>query len=306
MEILNAVSPYQMQEGGVFEVICNENFLPDEVAVIKKFDSKEYGIVELLIIKALYKYGVLNKYNLEKVINCKLKPELQKPKYDNNIRNLVQQGAIQMLMYNIGSETQLVVYALMSGTYSYMRKKYSKFPHTSAAPVMQERIDEAEKVAAIMERLSLNQWHIGITSGYINDIYQELYYMKKRFGLKRIPVQSYIELKIGDGTGVKKNVGLIGIPYAKDTATTEKMMQTIALMQIMNDAVTSRTHCLPVIICESLAAMEKAGNELRKIDKNVNPLFSIDRNNTNRDSLKWLYEYKQAGENSIYEIFRFI
>lgn len=152
--------------------------------VMDKVTIGEYSVIELEIIKALFKYKWLNKKNLEKHLNNtpNINVHMRKPDYESNLRKLRRDGAIVTFsrapMF-AGEETKIIVYRLSEGAYDYantflgIRKTYNK-----------EKENLTIDTATALEILSLNQWYITmLTSGN----YKKTWY-RQRFASKKGPV----------------------------------------------------------------------------------------------------------------------
>lgn len=281
-------SPFQIIPDGTFIVKEFDNETGRDSERLEELMGKEYGIIELLIIKALYKYQVLNRYNLEKVIDLSLENRLKKPKYVSNIKALEKRGFICQADYCVDfNDTQrTTLFFLSRGSYEYMRKNYPKKPVTYL-PHNEEKIIDFGRIAEIMERMSLNQWHINMLCNY--SIKDEGYYGKRRVGLNKVWLRSHMRVRTNKG----KYLTVIAIPAVKDQ---EQIEDTLAELAKIGEktAEIGKEALIIVLLCDSVRKIEKLAElifQKSKIQPTV--LYAVDMNTAELPCLTNLYQCKQ-------------
>lgn len=162
----------------------------DEEYIRKHFDDGTYGIVELAILKSLYKYVFLDKKTLSEAVNGILKPKLQKPDYSRNINNLIG-IAISKIEYSdpgAGKKVaEITVYHLTTPAHDFIKGKYPKYKHYMRK---KKRALTMYDQSYIKERLLVNRWHLHMLTQY--RCKKDIYCGKKTFTAGTISIPSYV------------------------------------------------------------------------------------------------------------------
>lgn len=153
-------------------------------SVMDKVTIGEYSIIEIEIIKILFRFKWLNRKNIERYLNNSpnINIHMRKPNYETNLKNLRKDGVIVTFSRApvfAGEETKIIVYRLSEGAYDYanaflgVRKTYNK-----------EKENMTIDTATALEILSLNQWYITMLIG---GQFKKTWY-RQRFASKKGPV----------------------------------------------------------------------------------------------------------------------
>lgn len=280
-----------------------------EVEVESRFMLKEFGITELLILKALYKYQWLNYHNLEKYLNVHLKNSLQKPKYDSNIKRLLKTGAIVSIQYAKteapeSDRNRLVIYMLGKGAYSYMRNNYQNLAVTYRCDEESLHYASGLKEADVLERMSLNQWHIEMLSSYSDQVKEEAYYSKKRIGFKKDKMLSYIAVRKGK-CEEKKRMSFAAIPGARSEENIAKMEYHLKKIdRVISES--GKKDVLIVITCATMAHIRLLNERILKDNAigGLLPVYVLDNDTSEGTQMDGLYMYETDEQmNGIYDTY---
>lgn len=279
-----------------------------EVELQAKFMLREYDATDLLILKALYKYQWLNAFNIEKYLNAKLKNKLQKPTYQSNIKKLVRQGAVEAVRYcdnehPKANEPELVIYCLPPGSYLYIRNTYSQLPVTYRYEERDYNIAENITDSDIMERLSLNQWHIEMLSKFKENIKEERYFERIKCGTKKEKFLSYISIK-SSADRWRSKITFAAIPGAKTESSIKKMEFYLAkACKALQES--SRENAFSVITCSSLAQMTEINKRIRddRLQLDIMPVYVLDRNTANGTQMNAIYACMNTDETEVLETY---
>lgn len=266
----------------------DDDYKATKEAIKELFDTKVMQYTDLSIIKQLYKYAFLNRNSLEKVLATSLKPKLQKPKYTSNIDLLYHNGAI--IKYEYGNQNDYITfYGLSAGSYDYMKTYYNRVAVTHHPVKDPYEIETTYPVSRILERLSLNQWHINLLTSYTGAIQEEGYFQKKRYYRTKAYLPSFFRIK-----GSEEKFSVFSIPYPKDKRDLEQFGRRLLKVGEMMQR-NGNHHATIVILCESIRQIERAYYVLWSIIelRSIHPVFAIDLHTAHSNGLEWLYEMKQ-------------
>lgn len=174
----------------------------------KLFTSNEYMQHEYDCMRVLYQYQFLNLYNFNRA--TRLLSTQPKKSYQNNIENMYFQGVLDCYRYKEG-DSSLKAYSLSRAAYQYMAESKKQLRKTYFYH-HQEDITTAE----ILEKLSVNQWHICVCEGYREKIVKEYAHLKVSYrdhGAVTIP--SIVQIKTIAPRG-KKLLTIVTLPLHKD------------------------------------------------------------------------------------------
>lgn len=277
-------SEYEMSEG--YYLTIYPCVAGDENVMKEAMERREFGIIELLIVKALYKYMVLNRKNLERAVDIKLDRKLQKPNYITNIRHLREKGILFKMRYGDEDEANgCEFYSLTAAGYQYMRVYYAGLPVTYDVGSHNERNVKRENLPAIMERLSINQWHINLLRNYGDKICSEAYYSKKRLGYRKAWFQSNVRIKTQAGS-----VALIALPAGKTEDDKKDLFDTLIRYSDLIGKSENKAAAF-IVICESKGEIGRITKYLEKSRTlhDVELLFAVDLNINKQPALEMLY-----------------
>lgn len=287
------VSPFEMKEKAYFAMTNYGSRMDlDEGRMEYCFKTGNYGVVERLIIEALYKYKYLNSYNLERLLNLYLKPGMKKKSYTSNIKRLVKDGTICTMDY-MSPEPALRIYLLSEESYAYIRSE-QKAKVTYEYKHMPSKISAPEEIEEIMGRMSLNQWHISILCG--KQYRAETYFARKRVGQTRQFMKSCFVIRL-EG---KKEIAAVSIPAAKTELS--EMLEEIKLIDGIFSKARKKNMYL-FICCESQEHIINTQKLLEKRFKFIKPVYTIDAYTAKCTGLKWLYACHRNG--GVYELVNF-
>ncbi len=263
--------------------------------VMDKVTIGEYSVIEIEIIKALFKYKWLNKRNLEKHLNhsSNINAHMRKPNYDSNLRNLRRDGVIVTFSRApifAGEETKIIVYRLSEGAYDYanaylgIKKTYNK-----------EKENMTIDTATALEILSLNQWYITMLCG---GKYKKTWY-RQRFASKKGPVMvdAAFKLDVDKNRYGSKTMMLYAFALSKKEDGYVKFINHLLnLNAYIQSSDNKYKLSLILITCESRKRMTEAYAALKgfkELDE-LELLFILDEDSISGKGLENVYicEYK--------------
>lgn len=272
----------------------------DQEYIQKKFDTKEYGIIELLITKALYKYLFLDEKTITEAVNIKLNAGLQKPHYKRNIKNMLGK-VLRKYNYienksNGYEKIEHVVYYLTKDAYSFIKTRYSKMPVTYR---IKENLPKRDLLsgydkAYIMGRLALNRWHLYLLTTYKKDVVQEIYCTRWHYLSGRIKVPSCIRMKTTAG-----KINMIGLVYPRKVSDNSigKLVKKIEEVSIKSIKSMSKGVII-VIICASVNEIEEAHKIMSEKSNQLSEgvLYVTDADIVNGTAMRRMYAvYNEKG-----------
>lgn len=166
----------------------------DILDIEQKFEKKEYGVFEYCIFKALSKYQILNRFNLNAILQSML-PD-GKPDYIVNVKKLYSDGCLLKLQ-----NKEHTFYTLSHCAYRYMQQKGG----VSYSFRVFHQLDTEQMLAIAC----VGQYHISVITK--NNVKKEEYYKThtyRRVGVVTIP--SVIEYR---------GYSLIAVPIGKEDIT---------------------------------------------------------------------------------------
>lgn len=258
-----------------------------------------YSIVDLEIIKALFRFKWLNKKNIERYLNGTniIHQQMKKPNYDSNIKRLRQDGVIATFSRApvfAGEEHRVVVYRLSEGAYDYANafcgipKTYNKDPENMT-------IDTAKA----METLSLNQWYISML---INEDYQKTWY-RARFRQKNgvFMIDSAFRLSVKKEIYGSKTMMLYTFPMPKiDDGYAKMINKMLAINNFLHSPANKYKCSLILTTCESTDRIKKAYAALRSFKEldDLDLLFVLDNDSVKGSGIDKIYacEYNASSK----------
>lgn len=229
----------------------------------KHFDDGTYSIVELAILKSLYKYVFLDKKTLSEAVNGILKPKLRKPDYSRNIGNLIG-TAISRIEYSDpgdGKRTaDITVYHLTTPAHDFIKNSYPKYKH-----YIRKKALTMYNQNYIQERLLINRWHLYMLTQY--QCKKDTYCAKKTFTAGTISVPSYVHIVDEYGKLI-----VIAVAYpreGKDFSYREKIFynKVREIRRVTTYSVSEKI--LLVILCHSTHDIDAAAGLLDYIGQGI-------------------------------------
>ena len=279
-----------------------EEKLFDAAYIEEKFKIKEYGPVELCILKALHKYLFLDAATLAEAVNQKLDNRLQKPDYSRNLKNMLGKTVKRQkyidLRHNGYQKVTTVVYYLTYPAYSYMKDRYSGIP-------VPHRLKSGAKTGIlaaydeyyIKERLMLNRWHLNTYTAYQETICMERYCQKANFAAGRTNVHSLIRIK------TKRNgiMQVIALPYGERSSC-----QTGAYDRFINkvkelNKITLRNasqNTVIVAVCDTYERIDELCKMIKENDEKLEGsiLYALEVDSITGDGIERLYRAFDTGK----------
>lgn len=270
----------------------------------EKFKAKEYGPIELCILKALHKYLFLDNVSLTRAVNQILNKRMQKPDYRRNIKNMIGKTVKKYTYtderYHQYRQIQMTVYYLAYPAYQYMQQQYQ----FRRIPYRLRKKNSADILSVydmdyIKERLMLNRWHLNICTYHKESLKSEKYCQKTRILIGKTNIHSLVYIKKETG----KKILIIAIPYGNRSRTQEiamrhltekiKELNKLGMRSINEDVIL-------VIICDSYEAMKEAYNRIRERDTNAvqGLLYAIEADTVTEDILYRLYYVSGEGKSA--------
>lgn len=278
------------------EVKMKEVF--DEEYIKNKFETREYTIVELCIMKALYKYVLLDKKTLALAVNLQLKPRLQKPHYERNIQAMlgkaILKGKCQMQSEHMSIQSERTIYYLTIAAYNFMRAGYKHMQVTQRVPEGVTDILKKYGEGQIRERIAINKWHLNILTEY--DYKTDIYYSKSRLFLKKVLLPSHI--KIGQK---RETTSIIAVAYPRETETSKKNTALQKMMKTLSELDNAlkymdKANVIVVVLCESILQMEEAYKAVSRIEQSAKLLYVLDADVAAGVGMKRLYACTAEGD----------
>lgn len=145
--------------------------------IVYKFEQKEYGVFEYCILKALAKYQILNRYNMNVILRSML-PD-GKEDYIVNIKKLYSDGCLLKLQNG-----EYTFYTLSNSAYRYMQK--------NGGVQYSFRTFHQLKTEQMLEMACVSQYHISVITQ--NNVLKEDYYRTYTYrGAGVVTIPSMIE-----------------------------------------------------------------------------------------------------------------
>lgn len=274
-------SPIEYIKDGLF-IMSKEVEAENNIGEL--IDNNRYGIIELTIIKELYKYKYLSMNDIKKLLSIRLKPDLQKPKYTSNINMLLIHGHINRAIYKSDEDEGIVIYFLSDVAYEFCKRKYPNKQVTYQGKIVLQDIQE------ILERVAINQFHIDVLASCEKLIKKETYHGRKRIGKRKIKFASNIEVKLS-----KTLCQLVPISYGK----TDKINELVSELEKLDDiCIEERNNIIyPIIICSSLEQIKVAFNRIDAcVEAPPQTLFALERDCAIGNVLNKLYAVYKDGK----------
>lgn len=149
----------------------------------KLFRDKTYGKTEYLILEALTIFHYLNKANITKYVDGRLK-ERKWPDYTKVINRLYTDNVLSKTTYG-----EHVFYGIYPYAREYMENKQTDIRK-------KERYFPLQQKDKVLECASLAQWHISLLSRY--HAKRSCFYEKIKVSKKEFMADSYMETTIGN------------------------------------------------------------------------------------------------------------
>lgn len=233
----------------------------DEDYIIECFDNGIYNIIELVILKSLYKYVFLDKKTLHEAADCYLKPSLQKPDYRKNINNLIGNTISKINytenMYDGKKKAEIAVYHLTTLAHNFVKEKYPKFKSPICNITKKPPLSMYDEYY-IKERLLVNRWHLYMLSQYT--VTRETYCGRKMFAAGRVSIPSCVCIKEGGGLNV------IAVAYPREGKAYEQRKKRFQekIKEIKRVTAYSLSRQIIIIaLCHSMSDMEYACRYLK-------------------------------------------
>lgn len=273
--------------------MSKEEEIFDKEYIQKKFDSSEYGVIELLIAKALYKYLFLDEKTITEAVNIKLNVRLQKPHYKRNIKAMLGK-IVHKYNYvenksNGYEKIEHVVYYLTKAAYDFIKTKYSKMPITYRIKEKSPKRDllNSYDINYIMERLALNRWHLFLLTTYNKTLVQEVYCTRWHYLSSRIKVPSCIRIKTSAG-----KINMVGLVYPRKPSdnSVERLIKKIEEVSMQSIKII-KANVLIVIICASVNEIEAAHKTISKKGNKLSEglLYVTDADIVNGKAMRRMY-----------------
>ena len=265
-----------LSETGVF----TELQLPSEEYSWTDKDKSGYGGFGISILKALLRYRILNRANLEKVLKIKSSDRWKKDSLSKVLRGLRVSGHITAHFINASS---LTAYTLTEAGEEYLTEKGLTIPDMTTG---KELIKDTKTA---LKWLSVNQWHIGILS-QIHE--KEAFYNQFVIDQKKVP--SLVRYRT--------DMGLITLFAYPAPRTGDSINSFVEEILKAHHFVLEHPKYFPasyVIICESRTAAQNLAHQMSYIRqmRPIQDLLYIYDESTGRDRfLNALYMYDVAEE----------
>lgn len=242
-----------------------ENSLFDIAYITECFENGTYDIVELAILKSLYKYVFLDKKTLHESVNCYLKPSLRKPDYEKNIHNM-NGVAISKIHYTEGSydgkkTAEIAVYHLTIPAHNFIKKKYPKYKVPICSMIKKPPLGMYDE-SYIKERLMINRWHLYMLTQH--NVTKDIYCSKKRFTAGRISIPSCVCLS--------KSITVIAIAYPREGIAYEQKRKRLKekIKEIKRVVTYSlKPQILIVLLCHVMNDIEAACEYLGEVGQGI-------------------------------------
>ena len=235
---------------------------PDKAKVQKiiseKVSEKTYSSCDMAVINALYKFGILNSYNLTRYLQhadaSMLKESERRKDFSKNLRKLEEDGVIEKYTRDgADKEKKEAAYILSEGAVSWMRENGNE----AAAHDLIElcKCTEDDK---LLELLSLNQYHISILSEYRGRVKEGAYHKKVTFGQMKTLVPSKLKINVSNPSLTIKKIVLYAVVMPKKNPYTDEFIATLITLNsyIRKNYVAGELPFI-VIICEGKDSIQK-------------------------------------------------
>lgn len=252
----------------------------------KKISNGTYSNIEILILKILYKYQYLNEYNIRRELHIRLPKKLHKPKFDRNLKDMCKDGTLIRYTLKKDEKNNQIIYTLSKSAHTYVKKIYKTEIQRYSTPKDYSDID----TSSILEKLSLNQWHISVREMIGKNIKEEVYYQKKKISNREVPLISMFRIKPQNKN--KKNVCVLAIPiYKTEESYNNFIKRLININYLKNESRHKYSGIITVVPCESTIKMQEAYKRINKIKqlRNTNIVFTLDKTTTQNDCFEWLF-----------------
>lgn len=276
----------------------------DKKYIQECFERKEYGPVELCIMKSLYKYLFLDAATLAMAVNLILKPQMQKNSYTRNVKAMLGRGVLAHTFtdkkQNGFQHVKVTVYFLTWEARKFIKARYKNIPVPFQLKGERNRnVIAIYDEAYISERLMLNKWHLGIKTKYATHISREAYCQKEIFALGRTGVPSAFRIESPNW----RQLNVIAVPYGRRCAEKGSGLIKIARKIVELNNITmgfAYKNTIIVIVCSSYYEMEIIYKEIEEINDMVagNVYFSLEADAVALAAMERLYLLERV-ENEI-------
>lgn len=243
-----------------------------------KFAKGIYGSHEFAVMEVIYKYGYINRFNIERVLGRTIRPN-----YKNLIKQMNEDEVIERYCYD-----DTILYAMTDAGKQFM---YSKRNKSRAIPEIGVKEKERHP-AKLLEIASMAQYHISIISSLNNVVeVDDKFYKICKLTNHNIVLPSYIYLK-----GRLKSIYIVGMPAAKYGDGMEFIDTLIYCDKILlNTLPVNKVMLVVVIVCTSISEIIKIGRFISRSNvlSNITPLYALDSNTAKAKGLKWVYMFQQ-------------
>jgi len=253
-----------------------------------KFKKGIYGSHELAVMEVIYKYGYINRFNIERVLRSILPSSNSRPNYKNILRQMIEDEVVEKYCYDA-----TFLYALTNAGEQYMQsKRYTKTPDINV-------IDKKQHSARLLEIASMAQYHISIISSLNNRMgeTEERFYNMCSINNNNIMLPSYINLK-----GTRKSICLVAMPASKDRDGMKFMdLLNYCDKTLFSTLPVNRVMMVVVIVCTGTSEIISIGKFISRtnIINNITPIYALDSNTAKVKGLKWVYIYQESDGNNL-------
>lgn len=273
------ISMFAYKKGANFQ---RHQGLKKECSLKDAFQSKRYAVIEKNILQILVKYEVLNRFNIEKLLNklCKLPVRLRKIDYSEYLQTLVEDGFVERFQLDNGNEfmkSTMIVYRASKEVYEYLN-----------CDGYRSDTEWIADTGSILEKLSLNQWHISIVANYSEYVKEEKY----KVVLGSNILDSYILLRPDTSYFRNSRIGFYAVSFSKTDERLDVFLEKVSTLHAYMKQKSKITDiCFLIVTCESMQNIEFAYQAIQSYPsfKFLQVLFVLDVNTSRSNPLEWLY-----------------
>ena len=251
------------------------------------FTTHKYGQIEQIILLTLDKYKYLNNANMEYILSLKLPSARQKKSYQNNLRQMVKDGVLgcYKLGFDTTSKNTLCAYYNLEVVSEYLEKPKRILSRSDCT---------------ILERLSLNQWHIHAEQS--KNVQRAEYYPKFDEENEVYKIPSLLSIPLIPEKRQNKNcpTAYIGAYPAPKGVLTEENELLFAkrlhnALSLLCKRKNSHEFGAIVLICDSKEQMKQLAGILEKYEELDEDciLYILDLYTQKNEPLKHLYHCRK-------------
>ncbi len=238
-------------------------------------DKSGLGAFGISVLKALLRYRVLNKQNIERALNISDQTPWKKDNLAKVLRGMRASGHIDAYIIN---QSSLVAYILTTEGEEYLTQKGLIIPEMSTGK------DIIKDTATALKCISVNQWHIGTLQRLP---IKESFYNQFMIDQKKIP--SLIRFKQDKGI-----ISLFAYPAPRQGDSINSFAEDILKA---HHFVLEHPKYYPasyILICESRTSASTLAHQMtyiRQMRPIADLLYTFDEATGKEDFLKSLYLY---------------